>query len=316
MRDTTLNQINKSVKRSALLPAWILLLLIPLVASCTPSTPTQAVTILYITPVKTATPLLGDPGGELYAYAPPACTEIGQTWASPLDGMTLVCVPAGEFLMGAPAEDELAGADERPRHTVFLDAYWVDQTEVTNAMYALCVAAGDCPPPAADSSATRADYYTNPAYANYPVLMVSWFQANAYCQWAGRRLLTEAEWEKAAHGEESRLYPWGDQPADCTLANIQGCVGDTQAVGLLPQGASPYGALDMAGNVWEWVADYYGEDYYGASPADNPTGPEKGSARALRGGSWDLEARHARADQRLFFNPAMTGIVFGFRCGY
>lgn len=316
MRDTTLNQINKSVKRSALLPAWILLLLIPLVASCTPSTPTQAVTILYITPVKTATPLLGNPGGELYAYAPLACTEIGQTWVSPLDGMTLVCVPAGEFLMGAPAEDELAGADERPHHTVFLDAYWVDQTEVTNAMYALCVAAGDCPPPAADSSATRADYYTNPVYANYPVLMVSWFQANAYCQWAGRRLLTEAEWEKAARGEESRLYPWGDQPADCTLANIQGCIGDTQAVGLLPQGASPYGALDMAGNVWEWVADYYDDDYYAASPAENPTGPEKGNARALRGGSWDLAARHARADQRLFFNPAMTGIVFGFRCGY
>jgi serine/threonine-protein kinase len=228
-----------------------------------------------------------------------------------------VYIPAGEFLMGSNS-DSWAYSDERPQHNVSLDAYWIDQTEVTNAMYALCVQAGICQPPGSSSSYTRTSYYGNSLFANYPVIYVDWNDAQAYCSWADRRLPTEAEWEKAARGTDGRIYPWGDTSPNCSLANFWGnsgaCVGDTTATGQYPSGASPYGVLDMAGNVWEWVTDFYGHAYYGSSPISNPTGPALGKLRVLRGGSWYGSMKLIRSAYRSGDYFARRNGLFGFRC--
>jgi formylglycine-generating enzyme required for sulfatase activity len=233
---------------------------------------------------------------------------IGSTQVSPIDNMVQVYVPAGSFQMGSDS----GNSDEKPVHTVTLDAFWVDQTEVTNKMYALCVGAGECPPPSSTKSYTLDSYYGNAQYDNYPVIYVSWNNAKAYCEWAGRRLPTEAEWEKAARGTDGRIYPWGDAAPESTMLNFN--VGDTTEVGKYPNGASPYGALDMAGNVWEWVNDWYGESYYSNSPSENPQGPDSGQFRALRGGSWNYYDRLVRAASRDWFAPDDFNNNFGFRC--
>jgi len=243
--------------------------------------------------------------------------------------MVMVYVPAGEFLMGSTDADIDAilarcsdckrewYTDEQPQHTVYLDAFWIDRTEVTNAQFRKCVEAGACQAP------TTCDWgeptYNDGSKADYPAVCVSWNQAQAYCRWAGVRLPTEAEWEKAARGTDGRTYPWGNQAPDCNRANYWGkdggCVGRTTAVGSFPTGASPYGALDMAGNVWEWVSDWYDGDYYSRSPARNPTGPDSGQARVLRGGSWDFIWLYSRAALRVNFIPAYRVNGVGFRCG-
>jgi serine/threonine-protein kinase len=262
---------------------------------------------------------------------PTATLAAGDMKISEADGMMVVYVPVGEFIMGSPLGDASVYAHEQPQHTVYLDAFWVDQTEVTNEMYAVCVQAGVCLPPRSPESSTRASYYGNATYDDYPVVWVDWYQANNYCEWAGRRLLTEAEWEKAARGTSGQQYPWGntelmaanladfqDPSESCALAHYRACepYGDTFAVGQHQGGASPYGALDMAGNVWEWVADWYGDDYYGNSSSSNPQGPDSGAQKVLRGGSFAMNfSRYLRAAHRYSIEPEQTIFGFGIRCG-
>jgi len=194
---------------------------------------------------------------------------------------------------------------------VYLDACWIDQTEVTNEQYKTCVQAGGCGQP------KYTDYYEDSNYGDHPVVNVSWYDAGDYCGWVGRRLPTEAEWEKAARGIDGQIYPWGEG-IGCNQANYGGC---TEFPGTSPVGyygsacASPYGAYDMAGNVWEWTADWYDGNFYGGSPVNNPTGPESGSHHVLRGGSWSRNEWHTRSANRSnYLRPDNTYFYFGFRC--
>jgi formylglycine-generating enzyme required for sulfatase activity len=210
-----------------------------------------------------------------------------------------VTIPSGEFQMGS----ENGGSDESPARTVYLDEYQIGKYEVTNRQYNNCRQAGVC----AGSAVT-----TN---LDHPVVNVSWKDAKTYCEWVGGRLPSESEWEKAARGTDGRTYPWGEG-LDCTYANYSGsnCGGDTTPVGSYESGKSPYGAYDMAGNVWEWVNDWYDETYYQNSPSSNPLGPNTGKERVLRGGSWYDYGNLVRTAGRYWDYPADTGYGFGFRC--
>jgi formylglycine-generating enzyme required for sulfatase activity/tetratricopeptide (TPR) repeat protein len=233
-----------------------------------------------------------------------------ETQISPKDSMVMAYIPAGEFAMGS----DKGSNNERPVHTVYLDSFWIDQTEVTNRMYALCVSTGACQAPKALNSYSRSSYYGNSDFENYPVIYIDWDMAKTYCTWAGQRLPTEAEWEKAARGTANYTYPWGEE-VNCDKANAQGCKGETSPVGEYELGKSPYGVFDMAGNVMEWVADWYSDTYYESSPRENPLGPSSGTYHVLRGGSWKSIENSLRSSYRLGLTPNTTNFyLIGFRC--
>jgi formylglycine-generating enzyme required for sulfatase activity len=229
----------------------------------------------------------------------------------------MASVPAGPFVMGS----DRGAPDEKPVHSVEVSAFRIDRTEVTNSRYRSCVQAGVCSPPALSNSHQRPHYFDDPGYEDYPVIFVSWHQADQFCRFAQGRLPTEAEWEKAARGPapDMREYPWGNEVPDCTRANMGGakpCVGDTDQVGRRPAGASPYGVLDMAGNVWEWVGDWYDPSYYLSSPARDPQGPSAGTLKLMRGGCWESGASSLRVSCRKAELPRAWADNVGFRCAY
>jgi eukaryotic-like serine/threonine-protein kinase len=223
------------------------------------------------------------------------------------DGMAQVLVPAGEFTMGRDGKP----FQSSPPHLVYLDAFWMDQVEVSNALYEKCVGDDGCSPPAICLN----PYYGNWIYRDYPVVYVNWFQAHAYCKWAGRRLPTEAEWEKAARGTDNRRYPWGNSDPTPRLANYaESLISEPVPVGRYPLGASPYGALNMVGSVREWVADWYDINYYFESSYMNPRGPETGAERSMRSGAYDADANEILTTSRYKHQPGSAGLSRDFRC--
>ncbi|MBN2393555.1 MAG: SUMF1/EgtB/PvdO family nonheme iron enzyme [Anaerolineae bacterium] len=271
-------------------------------------------------------------------YAP------GDTWTRPADGMTMVYVPAGEFRMGSTDAEVNAAIehckqilgdcppekteDEQPMHTVVLDSFWLDRTEITNEQYAMCVASGVCEAPIYDY---EADGFIG---EQQPAVSIDWHNAAAYCTWVGARLPTEAEWEYAARGPEGHLYPWGNNfdgtklnycDENCYSAwadenyyiewadkNINDGYAFAAPVGSFPEGRSWVGALDMAGNVWEWVADWYAP--YASESQTNPEGPTQGQYRVIRGAGWGGIQSGVLSSNRQYMSPTETRADLGFRC--
>jgi len=233
----------------------------------------------------------------------PAAIAAGAEKVNVKDGATMVYVPAGEFTMGS--KDNEGDEGEHPQRKVTLDAFYIYKTEVTVAQYRrFC-------------TATKREMPPEPAWKwteDRPIVNVTWSDANDYAQWAGAALPTEAQWEKAARGTDGRLYAWGNKWAEDTSVHS---VGKTAPVGSCPKGASPYGALDMTGNVWEWCADWYDPDYYATSPLVNPPGPKTGTTRVLRGGSWGFNVpEFFRVTYRNRCSPQCKYGDYGFRCVY
>jgi serine/threonine-protein kinase len=234
-------------------------------------------------------------------------TDMASTWTSPVDGMLMVYVPKGDFIMGNNYANEYDG----PEHIVFLEPFWIDQTEVTNAMYIQCVQAAVCKPPQDVRSSQQSNYYGNPDFGNFPVINVTFWDAKTYCAWAGRDLPGEAEWEKAARGPDGLTYPWGEG-IDSSLANYYFNIGDTVAVGSYPNAKSPYGAFDMAGNVAEWLNNVLVRYPFNASDGREDT--SGGIGIAIRGGAWNSEAVNVRSFMREKADASHFDNTLGFRC--
>ena len=282
----------------------------------TNSAPTQILTKTFTPPQSTLTLTLVSPTKTKTPTLAPTLTSLSTEITD--NGVPMRLVPAGEFEMGST----YGTRDETPVHPVYLADFYMDKYEVTNALYKICVDAGGCTSPQQTKSYTRSSYYGNSEFDNFPVIYVDWNQAKTYCEWRGpstssgqAHLPTEAQWEKAARGTDGRTYPWGED-IDCNKANYNGsCVGDTSKVGSYASGKSPYGIYDLAGNVWEWTADWHSDTYYQTSPSENPLGPDSGPYRVLRGGSWDyLDDVNARSANRNRYGPSYTNNKLGFRC--
>jgi len=282
------------------------------------------------TPTITETPSL--------TLTPTPSTGVGSTLVSPKDGMVMVYVPEGEFMMGGRSDDRLTEDDEFPQHAVFIDAIWIDQTEVTNEKFSTFISATGYQTDAerlgwawnwnpGGSEKLEGATWKHPfgpsssvsGMSNHPVVNVSWKDAYAYCQWAGRKLPSEAEWEKAARWNPAtgavHIYPWGDSPPNASLVNYENLHGNTTAVGDFPEGSSPVGALDMAGNVGEWVHDFYNNIYYRSASYFNPLGPTEGELyKGLRGGGYKKGLDDIRTSYRSWGIISNGYSVDGFRC--
>ena len=225
-------------------------------------------------------------------------------------------VPAATFTRGCNAKvDAQCKADEKPAHAVSVSSFFIGKTEITAGQYGACVQSGGC---SATASGVGATAGVSGKEQN-PINFVTWAQAQAYCTFSGARLCTEAEWEIAARGTDNRRYPWGNTDPTCPYANFSACTDNaTHATGASPKGASPFGSMDMAGNVKEWVADWYSATAYAdaakVSPALNPTGAATGTARVLRGGSYTDNAPEIRTSARSFASPATKAATVGIRC--
>ena len=282
-------------------------LVIVVVSACTPTstdpitTTTAPTQQLVATAPPTAPKSLITQTSEIIPVTSPSM-EVGSVH-SYLDGSNLVAVPAGEFIMGA---DEV----ENPEHIVRLSDYWIYSTEVTNQQYKLCVEIGQCTLPDLEVNFS----YTDFTHANDPVVGVTYDQAVAYCEFVNGRLPTEAEWEKAARGPQGNIYPWGDETPTCDLGNFDNCVGEKTNVIDYPDGKSYYGSLDMAGNAFEWVADWYDASYYNNSPNENPSGPENGITRSVRSSSFESNADQTAIVVRNAEDPQNHRADLGFRC--
>ena len=263
-----------------------------------PTEPAEPTSTATPTPTETPTPT---------ATAKPT---LGASMLREKDGAEMIYIPEGSFEMG-----NNSGLDnERPLREVTLDGYWIDKFEVTNGLYQKCVAEGVCKEPSQFDSTSRASYYDNPAYNNYPVIFVDWNQAKTFCQWAGADLPSEAQWEKAARGTNGSEFPWGNARPNRPNGNfVDPNMRDTNEVGIYPDGASFYGVMDMAGNVWEWVDDWY--NLYDPNETDNPQAPETGDYRIRRGGGWYSESSQLRLAYRSNYAlPEAVDRGVGFRC--
>jgi formylglycine-generating enzyme required for sulfatase activity len=271
-----------------------------LLSAC--GSPTPVVVVVTATPLPSTDTPAPEPTQTLVPV-PLSGPQNGTTmkW---IDGSMLVYIPSAEFTMGN------AGFDA-PVRTVAVDGFWMYQTKVTNRMFAQCVAVGACSAPTEELGGP---VYSNPQYANHPVVGVTWDQAQTYCGWAQGQLPTEAQWEKAARGTDGRTYPWGNDKPACDLLNLGYCTGRTSEVDAFSAGVSPYGLYDMAGNIFEWVSDWYGDSYYSSAPAANPTGPESGQYRSIRGSSFETDFSQVESAMRHFGGQTYHSRDLGFRC--
>jgi formylglycine-generating enzyme len=303
--------------------------------SATPTSPPTATATPSQTPNPTDTP--APPTETPQPTLSPTPDSLPESRIRELDAMPMLLVPGGSFMMGARDDDLFAASDERPLHPVTLAPFYIDQYEVNVAQYAAFLNrlgtyrqacnGFDCAMPRTrvgvtsflleeETGSNLVLYSALTGFSNFPANYISWHGANAYCAAMGARLPTEAEWEFAARGDDGRTYPWGNEAPTDIRAIFNSSFENLRPVNALSAGRSPFGAYGMAGSMWEWVADWYDEEYYSVSPEFNPTGPERGIARVMRGGAWPLnnEAERIRSANRSSSTPEVTSASIGFRC--